>query len=272
MSNLTPDKLGFFLSGGPSNMNPLLSLGGQRSNSEVSAGLNSLFRDLTDDEARSGLTDYRCFYILNKAPSGTLYGASIHIESSDCGDQILSLGTARRAESQVISVVGPVFFGAVTFSFGGQQFSASWGGSPNAFAANLSSGLASIGVLGSEVNLSFSGSTNKFTVAFGGLNNNRAQPLIQVVDNFLEGVTTPSIAVTRQTLGLPINTAAPQIATQSTPPAGVEFQATSPSSKMTVGTLAPGDRMPVWIRRQTPAASDPKQGSNIVVRVSGDAS
>jgi hypothetical protein len=52
------------------------------------------------------------------------------------------------------------------------------------------------------------------------------------------------------------------------------FMAVAPSGgrgSQAILDLAPGDRMPVWIRRQTPAASKPKQDASIVVRVSGDA-
>jgi hypothetical protein len=260
------------LSGGSSNSNPTLSLGGQPSSTEIGSGLNSLFRDISDSEANSGITDYRCFYVVNKSQGGTLYRASLHVESSDYGDSSVLIGTARSTESQIISVSGPVFLGSVTFSLGGEEFSALWGSSADDFADNLSSGLASIGVGGVDATYSYSGSIYRFVLVFGGANDNRSLPLLLATENLLGGVEEPSLSISRQTAGKPVNSVAPLIATPQTPPAGVSFIETSSSSKMLVGTLGPGDRIPVWLRRNTPSYSVSKQDANLVVRVSGDTS
>ena len=55
-----------FLSGGASNADPRISVGGAKSSVEVSAtALNNLFDDVTGTEAGTGITRYRVIYIQN---------------------------------------------------------------------------------------------------------------------------------------------------------------------------------------------------------------
>jgi hypothetical protein len=261
--------ISFILSGGGFNSNPLLSLGGEPSAYPVVGNINGLFSDIPEAVAKSGSTDYRCIYIANADESSLLVDASIYLDLPDYGESDVMVGLIRSSESQVVSVTGPVFFGAVTFSFDGTEFSASWGESADDFATNLVSGFDSIGVEGVSVSVSFLGNSQKFNIVFGGANENKAQHLLQVSANMLEGVSTPSVSASRQTAGLPINSTASQIATPETPPARVEFMKASSSSRILVGTLAPGDSFPVWLRRTTPRLSASKQGANFFLRVSG---
>lgn len=59
--------LKFYLSGGSSNTDPDLSLGGIRSTTTVSAtAMNNLFDNVSAADATSGDTEYRCFYFRNE--------------------------------------------------------------------------------------------------------------------------------------------------------------------------------------------------------------
>lgn len=60
----------FRLSGGASNANPLLSLGGAKSSIEVSPA--ALFDTVSEAESVAGDFEYRCFYVHNAHPSLTL--------------------------------------------------------------------------------------------------------------------------------------------------------------------------------------------------------
>lgn len=266
MTAITADKIEFLLSGGSSNSDPRLSVGGPISATPVGRGPNALFPDLSDSELSSGKLEHRCVYVVNASEDATLWGASVFLSSGVPG---VSIGVARATESQVVTVDGPVFFGDVLFDLDGNEVAAEWGGSAEEFAASLKASLLSIGLSGVDVYNTYVGSSKKFTVAFGGPQDNRVQPLLSVSENNLQGVGTPGVSVARQTGGSPINSPAPLLATPEVPPAGVEFPASSPSSRILVGTLAPGDRMPVWVRRNTPAGSAARQGNEIVIGVSG---
>jgi hypothetical protein len=59
--------LRLYLSGGSSNADPALSLGGARSTHALSASaLNNLFDDVTGSQASAGHVEYRCLYFVNE--------------------------------------------------------------------------------------------------------------------------------------------------------------------------------------------------------------
>ena len=63
---LEPADINLFLTGGSSNTNPQTSLGGNVSSQKVNSDiLNNLFRRITDSEASSGITLYRCLAVKN---------------------------------------------------------------------------------------------------------------------------------------------------------------------------------------------------------------
>lgn len=72
--------IGFFLSGGTSNTNPLLSIGGGKSNTSIVSGSkNALMPNISPPEALSGVTRYRCFYIQNLNATQSLQAAKLWI-------------------------------------------------------------------------------------------------------------------------------------------------------------------------------------------------
>jgi len=65
---LKSEDIGMFLTGGSSNTDPNLSLGGNVSTTEVISDItHRVFRRITDTEASSGITLYRCVAIKNKS-------------------------------------------------------------------------------------------------------------------------------------------------------------------------------------------------------------
>jgi hypothetical protein len=64
MATIDPANLKYYLSGGATNADPNASLGGIRSSTAVSGGLNNL-DDVTGDEAVAGTVEYRCVYFRN---------------------------------------------------------------------------------------------------------------------------------------------------------------------------------------------------------------
>lgn len=266
MPFITSDEIKFLLSGGASNSDPRLSIGGPPSQTLVGRGSNALFPDLSNSELSSGKLEHRCVYVVNSSEDATLWDASVFLSSGASGT---SIGVARVTESQVVSVEGPVFFGSVVFKLDGHDVPANWGSSAEEFAANLKSSLLSLGLSGVNVSNTYVGGSKKFTVAFEGAQGNRVQPLLSIYENALQGVGTPSVSVYRQTAGEPINSTAPLLATPEVPPALVEFMDTSSSHKILVGSLGPGEHMPIWVRRVTTAGSASIQGNEVVIKVSG---
>jgi hypothetical protein len=267
MATISASDISFLLSGGSTNANPDLSLGGFPSSNPVAGNLNSLFRDVTPEEATAGSVEYRCFYVSNSSESETLYGAAVQTSFQEPGGAFADLGVSRATESQRIEISGGPSSGSAEFRLGDVSFSGTWSGSAASFRTSLLESLTSAGLGDMSVTHS-SGSTDVFTLFFSGSLDNKSHPLVELVENSLSG--SPSISITRVTTGSPINTVAPLIPTRSTPPAGVTFLTTSGSSKITIGNLGPGDSMPVWMRRTTPAGTEFKEGDSVTVRLSGD--
>ena len=86
--------LALLLSGGATNTDQNLSLGGVKSSVDViSGGLNSIFRDITNAEAASGITIYRCLYLQNNNASDTASAVRMHIQSPSTSlDSLTSMG------------------------------------------------------------------------------------------------------------------------------------------------------------------------------------
>lgn len=267
MSIVQTSDIAFVLSGGGSNKIPSMSLGGAPSSTPVAGTVNSLFGDVVESDAVDGLVDYRCVYILNKSSTGTLYSASVHVQSQVAGGSQIELGLARFSEIQVVRVFGTPTSGTLSLRLGSLGFSGVWGGSPEAFLSSLLSSLSSVGM--GDVSVSYtSGSPHVFTFYFLESYGNTALPLIEVAVNGLSPAA--SVSISRQRPGAPINAVAPLLATPTVSPFEVEFSQTSPISKMVVGNLGPGDSIPLWIRRTTPAGTGFKENDSVTIRVSGD--
>jgi hypothetical protein len=84
--------LAFYLSGGSSNTDRSLSLGGGISTTSVLAGSGLMFTDVTDRKSRIGITDLFCFYITNEGASA-LYGCVVYVpvEPTSGSDILLSV-------------------------------------------------------------------------------------------------------------------------------------------------------------------------------------
>jgi len=82
----------FYLSGGSSNTNPNLSLGGVISTTEIGTAINSLFDDVTGDESASGDIEYRAFYVKNTHVSLTWIGVKFWVETQTPAGDDISIG------------------------------------------------------------------------------------------------------------------------------------------------------------------------------------
>lgn len=83
-----------FLSGGAANASPAASLGGEKSNTQVSAtAMNNLFDNVSDAEAVAGDVEYRCIYIFNDNDTDTLNTTAVFIQSNTpSADSAIAIG------------------------------------------------------------------------------------------------------------------------------------------------------------------------------------
>lgn len=256
--------IGFFLSGGSTNSSPNASLGGSPSGFILLGTMNNLFSDITSEEAQSGKTDHRCFYLFNNSEVDYLYDSEVYIETQVANGATVSIGVQKSTEVQKVSIVGPVYFGDMDMRFGSQEFNVAWGGSAGAFETNLQAGLGAIAP-GVSVSTEVEGNNYKFTISFSGDSDNKSHPLLEVVRNGLLAPDNPIVSISRIAGGSPINSVAPLLSVSSVPPARVSFQ----DSPIAIGDLGPGDGLPVWVRRITPSGTDYIKNDGFTFGVSG---
>ena len=79
---ITAAELKMYLTGGSGNTDPLLSLGGVISTTElVNNTLNNLWADITGDQSAAGRTRYRCVCLKNTNGSLTLTSSKVWIDT-----------------------------------------------------------------------------------------------------------------------------------------------------------------------------------------------
>lgn len=109
--SIVPSDIGMYLTGGSSNTNPNLSLGGNVSSTEVvSNELHKLFRRITDSEASSGVTLYRCVAIKNKDPALEMRNVAFYmVVDSKSGDSLVTYSRAQAGKNTVETAVANEF-------------------------------------------------------------------------------------------------------------------------------------------------------------------
>lgn len=88
--------LEFYLTGGASNSDPDVSLGGAVSSTAITDSTdNNLFDDVSGSEASAGDTEYRCFAVQNDHGSDTLENSKLWFTSNTTsGDDTLDIALA----------------------------------------------------------------------------------------------------------------------------------------------------------------------------------
>lgn len=257
MAITSADQITVVLSGGTVNLDPANSLGGEPSGAPISSGvLNNLFDDVSPEQSESGHEDYRCIYFFNDGET-TVYQLQIYILSDYAGGATIELGVAEANETQRIQISGAeVTGGVMTLSYEGVEFDSTYDSDLGNWATTLEDTLNALNNGGDTlledvtVNAGVSGSdTIVFDILFTGNDSKKNhEPITYVSDTF-----TPAVTVTIQTIqqGSPINTIAPDIGIETTPPGGVSFYAPDATSPITLPLLRPEDGFPLWVKRVT---------------------
>jgi hypothetical protein len=112
--------LGFYYSGGASNSNRALSVGGTISTVPVTSGAtNNLWDDLTANECAAGETEYHCVYLANNHPTLNWYGVTASIDDpSDQGADAIAVDSAPAGSPAASSSATPNTAPSPTVTFG----------------------------------------------------------------------------------------------------------------------------------------------------------
>lgn len=267
MANAATD-ISVVLSGGATNINPNLSLGGSPSSSPITNSvLNNLFDDISPEEAIDGHEDYRCFYFFNDGES-SVYDIKIWILEDFVGGASMEIGVQSSDEIQRITIAnGPFSGGFIKIDYDIYQFDSPYENLQD-WAASLQNSFNDLVSLNDvSVNAQNIGSdTIIFDVTFGNKDGFRNHPEIQITDNLTPGGATISVATTLA--GSPINTIAPEIDVETTPPGGVGFFIPSEISPIAIARLDPEDGFPIWVKRVVTEDSDPKEKDGFKLRFS----
>ena len=245
----------FVLSGGSSNYDPNLSLGGEPGY-PLQGSLNNLFSNITSSEAQNGYTDYRCIYIFNDS-NITLYNTQISLSQDSSGSDVY-FGVIFATDTQTVTLTGIPTDGSFTLSYESISFTVNYDPEPSVFASNFTNALAEIG--GNPLVTLVTAPAYKFTVNF---QDNVSQPLLEFMSNNLTGVS--QISITKVVQGAPINSIANTILNSTTIPTGVDFAA----DPISIGTLYSGEGFPIWFKRVTPAGAASMLGDGFVLEFQG---
>jgi len=262
------------LSGGTTNINPNLSLGGGPSSSPIAtATLNNLFDDVTSDETDEGHEDYRCIYFFNDGDT-TIYDVEVWISDDFDDGATMEIGVEFHDESQRLTLLeGPITGGHIRRAYDSNEFDSFYNASLSDWAEdietqlNAMAELQDVTVTAAFVNVTVPQDTIIFDINFINRDGKRNHPAIEVVSNQLEPAVMPHVIEIPQQ-GFPINTIASEIGFETTPPGGVGFFAATEASPIALSYLGTGEGFPLWIKRTTPEGVAPKERDGFELRFS----
>jgi hypothetical protein len=113
--------LKWYYSGGASNSNPSLSIGGAKSSIELSAtAMNNLFDNVTGDEAAVGEDEYRLLYFQNVDTdvSGLLEPVVVWETSSPPSGIVMEFGIADAGKNSAETAIADVYTAPAGVTFG----------------------------------------------------------------------------------------------------------------------------------------------------------
>ena len=275
MTLTTAEDISIVLSGGTNNLDPNLSVGGDPASAPIVDGvLNNLFDDVSPEEAEDGVEDYRCIYIFNDGPS-VIYTLTIYIASDFDGGASIELGIEDRSETQRIAINSIPDGGSMTLSYEGISFVSTYNGDLGEWALSLQDSLNSLvntdGIpllQEATVTAEVSDGSTIFDVNFNGLDSNKNHSEIVVVENNISPES--NINVTTPQRGAPIDTIAPEINSELTPPGGVSFFPASDAQPISLPQLFPDSGFPLWIKRTVIAGTTAVASDGFTLRFSSE--
>lgn len=254
------------------NTDPAKSLGGVPSTFPIAG--TTIFKNVSDAEANSGSTNYRCIYVTNDDTSYNVYSASLEIINDVAGGADVSLGFKVADERQTVtlsnfSTVTGGYIDVVYTRETTYPLTVSWNASPVTFASNFETQLNSIdGLEDVTVTVSYDGGLDliSFQIDFALTSGSRHHELLSVDStNLTYTGSYPNSNVYRDVAGSPINTETVDIDVETTLPSGIAFG----YSNFSLNTFRALDVVPVWIRRTVPSGTGALKSDGFTLRAKG---
>ena len=246
-------------SGGATNIDPSLSLGGNPSGYPITGYMNNLFSNLSETERANGKTDYRCIYIVNNNSVSTFYNVFAITSYQIPGGSDARIGVQKCTDIQSI-IITPPWPATYQLSYSGTSPATLInviGVSGNALENALNSTIST----GAKVLEGGPGPTQNLTISFLGVDNARYFPLLTS--------NTANVATSKVQHGSPIRKIADLIPSETTAPGGINFSYTTSDSTALV-ELRHGDFFPLWIKRSTPAGIAQQDDDGFTLRLTGN--
>lgn len=273
---ITSEDIVYTFSGGQENIDPLLSLGGDRSLFPVIG--TTIFDDIKQADATVGYTDYRCIYVNNYNDTSTLYDTKIFFNSQISGGATMLLGFEYLNERQDLKITNYDTITSGTFDLNYtyvnnvgsvvvETFSVTYDPIFVNMANSIKTSLNGIDNLEDvivSVNDQVSLKEVSFQIEFKGSSGNRYHDLIFLSNVVFYGLTG-IITVEKIVSGSPINRVSDEIENVLINPIGIIFQ----STPALIGDLRPLDFVPVWIKRDCVAGTSAIEGDGGTIRVYG---
>jgi hypothetical protein len=258
----------FTFSGGTTNVDPDNSLGGEPSLYPI---VNKrLFDDVSDEQTKAGMIDYRCFYVNNESNIYSLYDAMIYVAYTVPGDVTVQIGFDFQNERQNLTILNAEFItgGSVSLTYtdaSNYDVTINWDANLANFSNNLQTALRNIPNL-EDVTVSglISQSNIIFEIDFVGSSSKRYHELITLNENNLTSSQPTSISILKSINGGPINRIADVIDVETTNPNNITFD-----SSVFVGDIRPLDSIPIWVKRIVPANTSAMENDGFVLRIKG---
>ena len=268
--------ISFVLSGGSGNLDPNLSLGGNPSASPVvNNSLNNLFDDVVSDETEDGHEDYRCIYIFNDGDS-IIFNPKVWIYDDFEEGSFMELGVEQRDEVQRITISGDIVTsGSMTLAYEGEQFVSNYNSDLGVWATEMEDSLNALVMSGfsllKEVTVTAQNAGADviiFDVGFLNRDGKRNHDTLSVVTNALSPTVSISISTPQQ--GSPVNTIAPTINVETTPPGGVSFFVPTEQSPILLPYLKVNEGFPIWVKRYTEPGTVAVADDGFILRFSAE--
>jgi hypothetical protein len=278
---IDPANIIYTYSGGINNANSEKSLGGD--SSVIPIGGKRLFDDVSEENRRSGIEDYRCFYVHNYDNENSLYNAVFSRTYSVIGDVTVQIGFNPIDEVQTFTITNPVnitggFYFVLYYQTNAQYSYVTWYNDYNVMATNLQTAIRSMNVYDANGDRIFqdvvvdalqSYSPTEWTYNFNFIDKagKRYYETLYADSGVLTG-SGIDFNFNKLINGSPINFAADIIDNGTTPPNLMSFS-DDPSDFLC--DLRPNDFVSVWIKRTVPSNTTAIVDDGFTFNVTGDA-
>jgi len=269
------DTLAFLYSdptGAGTNNDPAKSLGGVPSAFQISG--STIFANVSDAQASSGVIHYRCIYLSNETSSTNVYNSELYISDEIAGGADISLGFKVADERQFVTVsdFSTITGGYLDVTYNrdvSYPLTVNWNATPATFGNNFQTQLNTIDGL-EDVAVSASYDVGLDVITFQidfvlGAGSRFHEILVVDSTNLTYTGGLPNTTVERNVSGSPINTETVDVSVETTAPSGVVFGYTT----LNLNTFRPLDIIPIWIRRVVASGTSGLKNDGFTLRVKG---